>query len=84
MFFGRKVHDLCPLKGTEEAHTLGQYGCLKELGCRGPETMGDCPTRRWNTGAKNTFGSNWCISSRGPCTGCTEPKFSELRPFFKA
>ncbi len=84
MFFNRSVHDICPLKGTEPAKALGQPGCLKELGCRGPETRADCPTRRWNTGAANTYGKDWCIGSRGPCHGCTEPKFSELRPFNKA
>jgi hydrogenase small subunit len=83
MFFGRRVHDLCPLRETEEADRLGQYGCLEELGCRGPETWGDCPTRRWNTGAANTNGSYFCMASRGPCTGCTEPTFSASRPFFR-
>lgn len=84
MFFGRKVHDACPLKGTQSAKVLGQPGCLKELGCRGPETWADCPTRRWNTGEANTYGSDWCVGSRGPCHGCTEPAFSQLRPFYKA
>ena len=83
MFFRRRVHDTCPLRETEEADRLGQYGCLKELGCRGPETWGDCPTRRWNTGAKNTYGSYFCMGSRGLCTGCTEPTFGASRPFFR-
>jgi len=84
MFFSKSVHDVCPRKGTSPARALGQPGCLKELGCRGPQTKGDCPNRRWNTGTKNTFGVDWCIGSGGPCHGCTDPKFSELRAFYRS
>jgi len=84
MFFGTTVHDVCPLREGPEAHALGQSGCLEELGCRGPETRADCVRRRWNSNAQGTFGVNWCIGSRAPCNGCTESKFSELRPFYKS
>ncbi|MFB3906243.1 MAG: hydrogenase small subunit [Acidobacteriota bacterium] len=84
MFFEKTVHDRCPLKGTTPARALGQYGCMKELGCRGPVTKADCPVRRWNTGAANTYGTNWCIGTRVPCHGCASSKFNELRPFFKS
>lgn len=64
------VHSRCPRRGTEEAETFGiDYRCLKELGCRGPETMGVCPTSKWNNGV------NWCADANAPCIGCTSPTF---------
>jgi len=68
--FSRTVHSLCPRRETEEAETFGiDYRCLEELGCRGPETMSNCPTQLWNGGA------NWCCDANAPCLGCTNPSF---------
>jgi len=68
--YARSVHDRCPRKGTEEADTFAEQGrCLKEVGCKGPETRSDCPTRLWNGGA------NWCIGANSTCIGCTSSKF---------
>jgi hydrogenase small subunit len=75
--FNRTVHDLCPRKEREEAKTFGVEGlCLEELGCRGPETRGNCPIQLWNGGV------NWCIGANAPCLGCTEPNFPGTRPFY--
>ena len=74
------VHENCPREedDADEARTFGQYGCLKELGCKGPRTQADCPTRKWNNG------SNWCIGANAVCLGCTEPGFPDgFSPFFR-
>ena len=69
-FFGRTVHSRCPLRETEEAKTFGvRNRCLKELGCRGPETYCNCPDMKWNNGV------SWCVQAGGPCIGCTNPTF---------
>ncbi|MFA6135468.1 MAG: hydrogenase small subunit [Phycisphaerae bacterium] len=57
------------------AARLGQTGCMYPLGCKGPTTRGDCPTRKWNSAAAGAYGVNWCISAGAPCSGCTEPTF---------
>lgn len=76
--FDKKVHDICPRKGREEAKRLGLEGyCLKEIGCRGPETKANCPTLKWNNGV------NWCIGANAPCLGCTEPTFPGTKAFYK-
>lgn len=69
--FKTKIHGICPRKGTTEVKTFGAVGCLKSLGCKGPKTMADCPTRRWNNAA------NWCIGANSVCLGCTESGFPD-------
>ena len=75
----KNIHDRCPRREREEADTFGQEGqCLKELGCKGPRTQGDCPTRLWNGG------TNWCIGANSICLGCTEAGFpDQFSPFYK-
>lgn len=41
--------------------------CLLKLGCRGPITLSDCPSRRWNSKTST------CIASNTPCVGCKNP-----------
>ena len=71
MFFSKKVHDTCPLKGMEEAKTFGAPGCLEELGCKGESTYADCAARGWNGVAMS------CVQSLSPCIGCTSPNFGQ-------
>jgi len=75
-FFGRLLHDLCPRRGEFEAHkfasTIGEPGCLYELGCKGPWTHADCPERGFNHGV------NWCVRAGSPCHGCVEPFFPDV------
>ncbi|MDM8525851.1 hydrogenase small subunit [Desulfococcaceae bacterium HSG8] len=78
-FYGRTVHSQCPRKPLYDknsfADNFGQEGrCLKQLGCNGPETYADCPSRGWNNGF------NYCVQSNANCIGCVEPDFpkSEL------
>ncbi|MBI9018585.1 MAG: hydrogenase small subunit [Phycisphaerae bacterium] len=73
------VHKNCPRKQGSPDHlgfatTFGQDGyCLENLGCRGPGTNADCPSRKWNKGENG--GVNWCVDSNGMCLGCVEPDF---------
>lgn len=74
--FGRTVHEQCPRREREETAQFGQEGyCLKELGCRGPETRGNCPVTRWNNQV------SWCVEVNAPCIGCTEPGFPGTESF---
>jgi hydrogenase small subunit len=86
-YFGKKIHDTgnCPYKGEHEVRILGEKGCLKELGCKGPKTYADCFSRKWNTGKAGANGVNWCIEAGSPCIGCTEPQFpdGDFAPFYK-
>ena len=71
------VHEQCPRNGTQEATTFGQVGCLRGLGCNGPETQADCPLRQWNNK------TNWCVGANSICLGCTESGFPDaLAPFY--
>lgn len=78
--YARSVHDRCPRKGKGEARTFGVEGlCLKGLGCKGPETRADCPTRLWNGG------TSWCVGANAECIGCTSAKFPDgWDSFYKA
>ncbi len=75
-FFGTLIHENCPRRSYYDegkfAKKLGDPGCLYELGCKGPVTYADCPTRLWNNGV------NWCIGSGSPCMGCVEPGFPDI------
>lgn len=75
-FYGRTIHESCPRRPDFDAGKLarkhGDKGCLALLGCKGPVTYADCPTRMWNSGV------NWCVGANGPCIGCVEPSFPDL------
>lgn len=75
-FFGKLIHENCPRRAYYDegkfAKKLGDPGCLYELGCKGPVTYADCPTRLWNNGV------NWCVGSGAPCMGCCEPGFPDV------
>ncbi len=74
-YFGKLVHENCPNRAYFDegkfAKRLGDEGCLYELGCKGPITYADCPTRRWNSKV------NWGIGSGAPCNGCTQPEYPD-------
>ncbi|HML75781.1 MAG TPA: hypothetical protein PKB02_14925 [Anaerohalosphaeraceae bacterium] len=85
LYFGKKIHDTgnCPFKGANEVHNLGEQGCLKEIGCKGPRTYADCYSRKWNNPGQGQPGVNWCIAARTPCHGCTQPDFPDgMAPFY--
>jgi len=75
--------DLSPSRIPSAA--LSGTGCLYPMGCKGPSTYCDCPTRRWNGAARATPGVNWCIGAGSPCIGCTQPNFPDgMSPFLSA
>jgi hydrogenase small subunit len=83
-FFGKSLHENCPRYHfyQEEifAKNVGEEGCLFKIGCMGPITNADCPTRWWNNG------TTWCIDANAPCIGCASMTFahSKNRPFYRA
>ena len=82
-YYGTKVHSTCPLRDEPRARTLGEQGCLIDLGCKGKRTYADCPYRKWNSGAPGATGVNWCVGARTPCHGCTEADFPDGKtPFY--
>lgn len=69
-YYGRTIHNRCPRRSAARATQLGQDGrCLRNLGCKGPNTYGDCGVRLWNNK------QNWCVGANGLCLGCTQPDF---------
>jgi len=82
LFYGKLIHETCPRRPDFDAGKFagqfGETGCLYEIGCKGPVTYADCPTRMWNSG------TNWCIGAGSPCHGCVEPEFPDrLSPLYK-
>lgn len=76
--YSQKIHDKCPRKGKGEAETYGlDLMCLKDLGCRGPQTRASCLSQFWNNKV------NWCIDANSPFIGCTEPTFPGSNSFHK-
>ena len=81
-FYGKLIHDNCPRRAWFDAGKFatrpGGEGCLYYVGCKGPVTYADCPTRLWNGGA------NWCVGAGAPCLGCVEPGFpDQLSPMYE-
>ena len=81
MFYGKCVHDLCGRRHHFDkgqfAKTLTDHGCLYKLGCKGPMSYSDCPTRKYNNG------TSWCVQANSPCLACVEPSFPDhSSPFF--
>lgn len=82
-FYGKNVHDTCPYLPKFDAGQMcatftQKDGCRYDLGCKGPNTNSDCPTRKWNNGV------NWCVEN-AVCIGCVEPGFPDgMSPFYVA
>jgi hydrogenase small subunit len=68
----REVHERCPREDSPRAQEFGcENMCLRDIGCKGPQTQADCPTRKWNNG------TNWCIGANSNCIACTEAGFPD-------
>jgi hydrogenase small subunit len=83
LFSGYTIHDMCRRRSSYDAGLKAQsFGvdalCLIDLGCRGPETVANCPFQRWN-GA-----NNWCVDANAPCLGCTNSTFPSASPFYRS
>jgi hydrogenase small subunit len=83
-FYPQIIHEDCPYHDYFEGEGGKGYGpCRYGVGCKGPQTVCDCKTRKWNGAAANTPGVNWCMGSGTPCIGCTEPGFPDgMSPFY--
>lgn len=80
MFYSTLIHDRCPRRPFFDrgifAEKLSDKTCLFKLGCRGPVTRTDCPTRQWNGHV------NWPIGDNTPCIGCAQFGFPDaMAPF---
>ncbi|WP_432357551.1 hydrogenase small subunit [Sporosarcina sp. UB5] len=80
LFYSTLIHDRCPRRPFFDrgifAEKLGDKTCLFKLGCRGPVTRIDCPTRQWNGHV------NWPIGANTPCIGCASFGFPDaMAPF---
>jgi hydrogenase small subunit len=76
--YGDLIHNQCERRphfefgefATEWGDEGAQKGwCLYKLGCKGPETMGNCPTVRY--GEK----TSWNVRAGHGCVGCMTPSF---------
>ena len=76
--YGNLIHNQCERRPHFEfgefALAWGDEGaqkgwCLYKLGCKGPETMGNCPTVRYGGGV------SWNIRAGHGCIGCFMPNF---------
>lgn len=81
MFFSKTIHELCHRRQQFEdgifANFPGDDGCLYKVGCKGPVTHADCPTREWNQYV------NWPVKAGTPCIGCASPHFPDgMMPFY--
>lgn len=79
LFYSTLIHDRCPRRPFFDqgifAETLEDPTCLFKLGCRGPVTRVDCPTRLWNGHI------NWPIGA-STCIGCSQFGFPDrMAPF---
>ena len=80
LFYGTLIHDRCPRRSYFDqgifAEKLGDKTCMFKLGCRGPVTPIDCPTRQWNQYV------NWPVEDDTPCIGCAQFGFPDfMEPF---
>ena len=85
-FYESKVHDTCERRAAFEAKRFledwndakeEEDRCLLKMGCKGPTTHSDCPTRLWN------YHTSWCVGMSAPCHGCTEPDFQNKLPHLR-
>jgi len=82
LFFGKTIHDLCNRRSDYSngkfAGYPGEEGCFYKIGCKGPVTYADCPTRQWNNHV------NWPVKAGIPCIGCASPHFPDgMMPYFE-
>jgi NiFe hydrogenase small subunit HydA len=86
-FFGKLIHENCERRASFDSGLFLENWndqspdyklCLFKMGCKGPVTYADCPTRRWNSAV------NWCVGANAPCHGCASPSFYQpLAPLYK-
>ncbi len=84
--YGNLIHDHCERRyyfdNQKFVRAWGDAGhqagwCLYQMGCKGPATMSNCYTVKWNEG------TNWPIGAGHGCIGCTTAKFWDNQPLYK-
>ena len=85
--YGNLIHNQCERRPHfefgEYALEWGDEGaqkgwCLYKLGCKGPETMGNCPTVRYGEQV------SWNVRAGHGCVGCMTPSFwNEMGPAYR-
>ncbi len=85
--YGQLIHDQCERRAHfERGEYVQAWGdeasrkgwCLYKMGCKGPETLANCPTARFNDG------TSWPVKAGHGCVGCTMPRFwDQMSPFYR-
>ncbi len=85
--YGALIHNQCERRPHYEygefALAWGDEGaqkgwCLYKLGCKGPETMAECPTVRYASG------TSWPVRAGHGCIGCHSAGFWDaMSPFYR-
>jgi hydrogenase small subunit len=85
--YGQLLHDQCERRAHFDAGEYvlawGDEGarkgwCLYKMGCKGPETMAECPTTRYASGA------SWPVRAGHGCIGCHSAGFWDaMSPFYR-
>jgi hydrogenase small subunit len=85
--YGERIHDHCERRAHYDAgQFVKQWGdeghrqgwCLYEMGCKGPETFGNCPVVKYNEG------TSWPVQAGHGCIGCFQPDFwDKMTPFYR-
>lgn len=84
--YGDTVHERCEslphFRRKEFVKEWGDAGhragwCLYQMGCKGPSTVANCSTLKFNGG------TSWPVASGHGCVGCTTPRFWDaMAPFY--
>ena len=82
LFYGQTVHSACQRRSYFDQGSFavqpGDPECMYSLGCMGPVTGADCPSRLWNNHL------NWPVKAGTPCIGCTKSGFPDKAAPFDA
>ena len=83
--YSRLIHENCERRAHfaagrfakefgDEGHRKGY--CLYKLGCKGPETFGNCPAVLFG----DVGNASWPVGTGHPCIGCTEKGVGFAKP----
>lgn len=76
--YGARIHRSCEwlpfFRANQFVETWGDAGhqagwCLRQVGCQGPQTSANCPTKKFNSA------TSWPVAAGAPCLGCTRATF---------
>ncbi len=83
--YGRLIHENCERRPHFDAGRFAlEFGdaghrqgwCLYKLGCKGPETYGNCPAALFN----DIGPGSWPVGTGHPCFGCNEKGIGFTKP----